>query len=560
MVKRKVSTNGDVKGSKKTKNEKPGMGKLQVTTPGETFGSLLGKVSIETFMKENWEQKFLHIKREDQEYYGSLFSLEGLKEIVEEEELFFERDINCCRYVDGEKELLNEGEEISLKDLNELLDKKKATLQFHQPQRFEDGLWNLMEKLETHFNSLVGANVYITPAESQGLAPHCDDVEIFVLQLEGKKTWKLYEPHVKLSRDYTQDLLQDAIGEPIYECTLEPGDMLYFPRGTIHQAKTFGDSHSTHISMSTFQNHCVGDFMDHAVRMAIENAMEDDVTFRQGLPLNYRNILGTQRDMSKYVEDDKEDKMSNEKDTEVMKFKERIKDYLSKLVDHIDVNKAADSMSSDFIGSRLPPFGHAPPEVDENEAEPPTLDCQIKMRYPEHVRVMYLDEDTEDDEDDELEIEEDDEEGDESMEQEEEEKKPAKGAKKNGKEEKDEKPSDEKTSSAKKTKEKRRSKTTSEVEDDEDNDQDAEMTETEYPCIAFVHSLNNERDAHMCGPQPKMDPSMIKLPVHFARAANFILNSKDFVKVKDIPDLEEDNEKLLLATSLFADDIIEMKF
>lgn len=53
---------------------------------------------------------------------------------------------------------------------------------------------------------------------------------------------------------------------------------------------------------------------------------------------------------------------------------------------------------------------------------------------------------------------------------------------------------------------------------------------------------------------------MIKLPVHFARAANFILNAKDFVKVKDIPDLEEDNEKLLLATSLFADDIIEMKF
>jgi len=551
MVKRKVSTNGDVnKDSKKTKNEKPGMGKLQVTTPEETFGSLLGKVSIKTFMKEHWEKKFLHIKREDQEYYGSLFSLEGLKEIVEEEELFFERDINCCRYVDGEKELLNDGEEISLKDLNELLEKKKATLQFHQPQRFEDGLWNLMEKLETHFNSSVGANVYITPAESQGLAPHCDDVEIFVMQLEGKKTWKLYKPHVELSRDYTQDLLQDDIGEPIYECTLEPGDMLYFPRGTVHQAKTIGDSHSTHISMSTFQNHCVGDFMDHAVRMAIENAMEDDVTFRQGLPLNYRNFLGTQNDLSKYVEDDKEEKISNEKDTEVMKFKERIKDYLSKLVDHIDVNKAADAMSSDFIGSRLPPFGHAPPEVDEGEAKPPTLECQIKMRYPEHVRVMYLDEDTEEDEDDELL--DDEEDGDESMEQEEEEKKPAKGAKKNAKEEKEEKPSDEKAS-VKKTKEKRRSKTTSDVEDDEE---EAVVDEIEHPCIAFVHSLNNERDTHMCGPSPTMDPSMIKLPVHFARAANFILNAKDFIKVKDIPELEEDSDKLHIAAALFADDII----
>ena len=35
-----------------------------------------------------------------------------------------------------------------------------------------------MEKMETHFGSLVGANVYITPADAQGLAPHCDDVEV----------------------------------------------------------------------------------------------------------------------------------------------------------------------------------------------------------------------------------------------------------------------------------------------------------------------------------------------------------------------------------------------
>ena len=32
--------------------------------------------------------------------------------------------------------------------------------------------------METYFGSLVGANVYITPADSQGLAPHCDDVEV----------------------------------------------------------------------------------------------------------------------------------------------------------------------------------------------------------------------------------------------------------------------------------------------------------------------------------------------------------------------------------------------
>jgi len=33
---------------------------------------------------------------------------------------------------------------------------------------------------------------YLTPPGSQGFAPHYDDIEAFVLQLEGKKRWKLY--------------------------------------------------------------------------------------------------------------------------------------------------------------------------------------------------------------------------------------------------------------------------------------------------------------------------------------------------------------------------------
>ena len=39
-------------------------------------------------------------------------------------------------------------------------------------------MWQLNEALERLFGCLVGANVYITPPESQGLAPHYDDVEV----------------------------------------------------------------------------------------------------------------------------------------------------------------------------------------------------------------------------------------------------------------------------------------------------------------------------------------------------------------------------------------------
>ena len=56
--------------------------------------------------------------------------------MLEEHDLHYESDVNVCRYVDGEKEILNKEAEISLKEFNELMDKEKATFQVHQPQRF----------------------------------------------------------------------------------------------------------------------------------------------------------------------------------------------------------------------------------------------------------------------------------------------------------------------------------------------------------------------------------------------------------------------------------------
>jgi len=51
---------------------------------------------------------------------------------------------------------------------------------------------------------------------------------------------------------------------------------------------------------------------------------------------------------------------------------------------------------------------------------------------------------------------------------------------------------------------------------------------------------------------------MLKLPLHLARAAASLLQAKDFVRVKDI-ELEEDDDKLHLVTTLFADDLVEIK-
>jgi ribosomal protein L16 Arg81 hydroxylase len=114
-----------------------------------------------------------------------------------------------------------------------------------------------MERLECYFGSLVGANIYITPHDSQGLPPHHDDIEAFVVQLEGIKRWLLYAPtSIDLPDSY--ELAHAPLGPPTHDITLQPGDILYFPRGVVHQARTPSSStesvdYSTHITISTYQ-------------------------------------------------------------------------------------------------------------------------------------------------------------------------------------------------------------------------------------------------------------------------------------------------------------------
>ena len=40
---------------------------------------------------------------------------------------------------------------------------------------------------------MVGSNAYLTPggAPNQGFAPHYDDIEAFILQVEGYKHWRV---------------------------------------------------------------------------------------------------------------------------------------------------------------------------------------------------------------------------------------------------------------------------------------------------------------------------------------------------------------------------------
>lgn len=105
----------------------------------------------------------------------------------------------------------------------------------------------------------VGANLYLTPPNSQGLACHFDDHCVFVCQIFGSKQWTIYSPPSQLLPRLYDNLLGSDI-----DCTkagrreffLREGDVLYIPRGFPHEAYTNSDAgggspgFSLHVTLS----------------------------------------------------------------------------------------------------------------------------------------------------------------------------------------------------------------------------------------------------------------------------------------------------------------------
>lgn len=108
----------------------------------------------------------------------------------------------------------------------------------------------------------VGANMYLTPPNSQGLTRHYDDHCVFVCQLVGTKKWRLFpQSNLQLPRLY--DPLGRLHGSEVQSSTAEgqqvllrEGDILYIPRGVLHEACTesasfdgSSDGYSLHLTL-----------------------------------------------------------------------------------------------------------------------------------------------------------------------------------------------------------------------------------------------------------------------------------------------------------------------
>ncbi|XP_034082629.1 ribosomal oxygenase 2 [Gymnodraco acuticeps] len=340
---------------------------LSFLSPSSLFESLIQPMGPEQFFSEYWEKKPLHLQRSDPttaSYYQSLFQLSDLQSLCSHD-LEYYTDVNVVRCINGKKKDLNKQGKVKSSVLNKSFTQNKATIQFHQPQRFKDELWKIQEKLECFFGGLVGSNVYITPQESQGLPAHYDDVEVFILQLEGQKNWLLYNPTVPLAAEYCVES-EERIGSPSHEITLKAGDLLYFPRGTIHQASTpAGGEHSTHLTLSTYQRMSWGDLLLDVFPSVLSDRSKREVSLRGGMPRRFLLGDGAGQDTSR-----------------------QMASLLRSLAEEIETGKQevrSTHMKRDFITNRLPP--HSQEDLLTPSGRIPALEDTVCLMHKDHMVI-----------------------------------------------------------------------------------------------------------------------------------------------------------------------------
>jgi len=102
------------------------------------------------------------------------------------------------------------------------------------------------------------ANVYITPPNLQAVSPHADDRDVLVIQIVGKKRWTVYGG-VPIHYPYSHEQVGKhglevpewvLEGPRLVDCVLEAGDVLYMPRGFVHEARAVSDEMSFHVTVA----------------------------------------------------------------------------------------------------------------------------------------------------------------------------------------------------------------------------------------------------------------------------------------------------------------------
>ena len=235
----------------------------------------LRPVGVERFFGELWEKQWCVLRGSSPERFAGLLDLCDIEHLLGDRETPHDSIIltgggkgSPAPTTDGVSPLdsalqgFADGRTILVKSANYRLP-QLATLSAH---------------LEKALGMRMHLNLYLTPVGNQGFKPHFDTHDVFVMQILGTKVWRVGGQTIALP---LPEQAPDGACNPAPDAatsTLRPGDILYIPRGIIHEAWSSEET-SLHITVGV--NNAT--LLDVAVA-ALRAAALRDMRLRRGLP------------------------------------------------------------------------------------------------------------------------------------------------------------------------------------------------------------------------------------------------------------------------------------
>ncbi|WP_406817454.1 cupin domain-containing protein [Mycobacterium sp. M23085] len=213
---------------------------------------MLEPLSVQTFLDEIWAQKHYHVARCRGGYFDGLLSgPSALDHLLD----LFRREPPTVRLMRGpdkkgaDSYRLGDGGLDVAAIRGDFAD--GYTIVVDAVERYSRNVGLLAHAIEVELNVPIQVNAYVTPPGSQGLVPHYDDHDVLILQIEGSKVWHLYDgvdiaPHRLRRDDKTVRIGALASSTDLH---LQPGDVLYLPRGRVHAAETPTSGPSVHLTV-----------------------------------------------------------------------------------------------------------------------------------------------------------------------------------------------------------------------------------------------------------------------------------------------------------------------
>ncbi|MCP9233284.1 cupin domain-containing protein [Mesorhizobium sp. LMG 17147] len=245
-----------------------------------SFDWILWPIEATDFIETYWEKQFVHIRRNEPDYYRDVFSIAMFEEALV-------RNPPSLSWVSADQSSrtqLTPNRGYNSSDVNRAI------------EAFSTGSTIILDALHKHFpplrrlcvelEGLLGirfqANAYLTPPGRQGFRPHYDTHDVLVIQIHGSKKWRVGEEAFKYPLLAHNDIPGSrTIGSNYEEFSLEAGDALYIPRGVVHEAISESGT-SLHITLGI-----LGYTWADVVASCVARAIDGNPALRESLPLRY---------------------------------------------------------------------------------------------------------------------------------------------------------------------------------------------------------------------------------------------------------------------------------